>query len=234
VADKYAGPLTDGGEIYLWEHYTMRENQADGIIASLRDDVYPEGWNEGPIRGKLVGNNPRQIVQAWFGHVSGRLNAWKNSQEIASAERAEASRTRREQEAAAAPVMGGGEVSASPYQQDGEASLEATLRSKVAALSRSVVSIEAEITRTLESLTLLQQRRAGLEQEVWRAEQALTFVAGDSPPENSPVNNPEGAVISKPRRGRPAGSKDSKPRVRKSKNKPAETGLGLGILNSGE
>jgi hypothetical protein len=200
-------------DIGLWEQHTVKErDKTGGITATLADDAYPEGWSDNIITGRLVGDNPRQLIVSWHKYVSGRIHAWENGQEAAALRRAEASRTSGIRENAA-PEQPAGRVEATPSSvPDGEETLEAILESKVATLRGFVARLTQQIDSTMESIRVLEDRRHAGILEVLKAEKALRAISEDT---GDVAATPDPSPSEPRRRGRPAGSKDKAPRVRR-------------------
>lgn len=153
-------------DIRLWEQYTVKDRALNGRIrASLKDDAYPEGWQDNIIQGILEGDSPRQNITSWHNFVKGKISAWQDRQAAAEAQRAEASRGSSGAEAASSGQLESGQETAQGNPPSGEETLEAVLESKVAALRRSVSLIETEIASTAHSLAALRERHNGLKKQ---------------------------------------------------------------------
>lgn len=165
-------------DIGLWEKYTLATRVSDGFTAELKQDAYPLGFDGPPIKGKVVGDNPRQIVVTWHNYVRSRINEWENRKEAEASQRAQASASSSQPSTPAPGRLDGGEGPAAQNLPPREETLEEYLVAKVSSLSRSVSLIEAEIARTVESLGELRRRKREAVIERRRAERAAAVASG--------------------------------------------------------
>lgn len=178
--EQQAGFDIRDSDVKMWENYTIRKPQPDGSMrAALRSDMYPAGWDDKEISGVIKGDNARQMMQAWFGYVKGRINAWESRKEAEALKRAETLAASRQREVATAGILTAGPVAPAIYIPDREASLESILESKVVAIRGRLSGIETTIANALGVAAASQQQKSDLTRELRAAERALAVV-GDT------------------------------------------------------